>query len=137
MARLGGSRLSCDVGNLATVQVQGDHGGLEFLPVDLLLRGVLHHDHLLRGAALDQDAPPLRFQAEVVEEARAAATSIAMCPRRRGINGRLRLSLAGQRLSVISVLAHSPDRRASAAAATGSTVRVVNRMSPLGVVSGL
>ena len=60
-----------------------------------------------------------------------------MWPRRRGIRGRLRLSLAGQRLSVISVLAHSPDRRASAAAATGSTVRVVKRMSPLGVVSGL
>ena len=38
---------------------------------------------------------------------------------------------------MISVLVHSPDRRASAAAATGSTVRVVNRMSPLGVVFGV
>ena len=66
-----------------------------------------------------------------------AATSIAMCPRRRGISGRVRVSLAGQRVSVISVLVHSPDRRASAAAATGSTVRVVNRMSPLGVVFGV
>ena len=66
-----------------------------------------------------------------------AATSIAMCPRLRGISGRVRLSFAGQSVSVISVLVHSPDRRASAAAATGSTVRVVNRMSPLGVVAGL
>ena len=48
-----------------------------------------------------------------------AATSIAMWPRRRGISGRVLVSLAGQRVSVISVLAHSPDRRAFVAAATG------------------
>ena len=54
-----------------------------------------------------------------------------MCPRLRGMSGRVRLSLAGHRESVISVLAQSPDRRASAAAAAGSTVRVVNRTSPL------
>ena len=53
------------------------------------------------------------------------------------MSGRVRLSLAGHRESVISVLAHSPDRRASAAAAAGSTVRVVNRTSPLGVVAGV
>ena len=59
-----------------------------------------------------------------------------MWPLLRGISGRVRLSFAGQRESVISVLAHSPDRRASAAAAAGSTVRVVNRTSPLGDVAG-
>ena len=66
-----------------------------------------------------------------------ADTSIAMWPLLRGISGRVRVSLAGQRVSVISVLAHSPDLRASWAAATGSTVRVVKRMSPAGVVVGL
>ena len=66
-----------------------------------------------------------------------AATSIAMCPRLRGISGRARSSPAGQSASVISVFAHSPERRASAAAAMGSTVRVVNRTSPLGVVAGV
>ena len=60
------SRLCCDVGDLAAVQVQGDDGGLELLPVDLLLGAVLHHDHLLRGAALDQDAPPLGLEREAV-----------------------------------------------------------------------
>ena len=64
------SRLCCDVGDLPAVQVQGDHRGLELLPVDLFLRAVLHHDHLLRGASLDQDAPAVRLQAEVVEEPR-------------------------------------------------------------------
>ena len=48
-----------------------------------------------------------------------AATSMAMWPLRRGISGLVRSTLAGQRESVISTLAHSPDRRASAAAATG------------------
>ena len=134
-ARWGVSRLCCDVGDLSAVQVQGDHGGLELLPVDLLLRAVLHHDHLLRGAALDQDAPPSASRQRLSRK--PAATSIAMWPLRRGISGRVRVSLAGQRVSVISVLVHSPDRRASAAAATGSTVRVVNRMSPLGVVFGV
>ena len=38
------SRLCCDVGDLAAAQVQGDHGGLELLPVDLLPGAVLHHE---------------------------------------------------------------------------------------------
>ena len=55
-----------------------------------------------------------------------------------GMGGRrVRLSFAGHSVSVMSVLFHSPDRRASAPAATGSTVRVVKRMSPLGVVAGV
>ena len=49
----------------------------------------------------------------------------------------MRVSPAGQSASVISVLVHRPERRASEAAATGSTVRVVNRMSPIGVAAAL
>ena len=37
----------------------------------------------------------------------------------------------------MSVFVHSPDRLASVAAATGSTVRVVNSTSPLGDVAGV
>ena len=55
-----------------------------------------------------------------------AATSMAKWPRRRGISGRARTSLAGHRESVISVLAQRPLLRASKAA-TGSTKRAIDQ----------
>ena len=90
--------------------------------------GVLHQLHLLRRAPLDQDAPAVAFETKVVEEPRRhqhryVAPSEGHQRAGAGVPG-------GQRVSVMSVFVHSPERRASVAAATGSTVRVVNRMSP-------
>ena len=62
-----------------------------------------------------------------------AATSMARWPRRSGMSGRVRWSWEGQSRSVTAVLAQSPERLASSAAATGSTVRVAKSTSPAGV----
>ena len=129
------SRLCRDVGDLAVVEIEGDHGRLEPLAVDLLLGAVL--DEVISFEVRPLTRMRLPPDSSVRLSRKPAATSIAMCPLRKGISGRVRLSLAGQSVSVISVLAQSPVRRASAAAATGSTVRVANRMSPLSVVGGL